>query len=97
MLAAASGALIALRRVKSEAKVSPRTPFLSVVLEAPAASLGALESVKGDLEAASKAVGALVLVAASEDPEAVGGASAGGDAVVRSFELGEAPAKRKKG
>ena len=90
MLAAASGALIALRRVKSEAKVSPRTPFLSVALEAPAASLGALESVKGDLEAASKAVGALVLVAASGDSEAA-------DAVVKSFELGEAPAKRKKG
>ena len=89
MLAAASGALIALRRVKSEAKVSPRTPFLSVVLEAPAASLGALESVKGDLEAASKAVGALT-VTASEDSEAA-------DAVVKSFELGEAPAKRKKG
>ncbi len=90
VLAAASGALIALRRVKSEAKVSPRTPFLSVALEAPAASLGALESVKGDLEAASKAVGALVLVAASGDSEAA-------DAVVKSFELGEAPAKRKKG
>ena len=90
VLAAASGALIALRRVKSEAKVSPRTPFLSVVLEAPAASLGALESVKGDLEAASKAVGALVLVATSEDSEAA-------EAVVKSFELGEAPAKRKKG
>ena len=89
MLAAASGALIALRRVKSEAKVSPRTPFLSVVLKAPAASLGALESVKGDLEAASKAVGALTVVA-SEDSEAT-------DAVVKSFELGEAPAKRKKG
>ena len=89
VLAAASGALIALRRVKSEAKVSPRTPFLSVVLEAPAASLGALESVKGDLEAASKAVGALT-VTASEDSEAA-------DAVVKSFELGEAPAKRKKG
>ena len=89
VLAAASGALIALRRVKSEAKVSPRTPFLSVVLEVPAASLGALESVKGDLEAASKAVGALT-VSASEDSEATG-------AVVESFELGEAPAKRKKG
>ena len=89
VLAAASGALIALRRVKSEAKVSPRTPFLSVALEAPAASLGALESVKGDLEAASKAVGALT-VTASEDSEAA-------DAVVKSFELGEAPAKRKKG
>ena len=48
----------------------------------------ALESVKGDLEAASKAVGALT-VAASDDAEAT-------EASIESFELGEAPAKRKK-
>ena len=42
---------------------------------------------KGDLEAASKAVGALT-VAASDDAEAT-------EAVVESFEPGEAPAKRK--
>ena len=41
----------------------------------------------GDLEAASKAVGALT-VAATENTEAT-------EAVVESFELGEAPAKRK--
>ena len=84
---AASSALIALRRVKSEAKVSPRTPFLAVTVRAPQAQVAALESVKGDLEAASKAVGALT-VAASDDAEAT-------EAVVESFELGEAPAKRK--
>ncbi len=48
---AASSALIALRRVKSEAKVSPRTPFLAVTVRAPQAQVEALESVKGDLEA----------------------------------------------
>ena len=42
---------------------------------------------KDDLEDASRAVGALT-VAASNDAEAT-------DAVVESFELGEAPAKRK--
>ena len=57
VLEAASSALIALRRVKSEAKVSPRTPFLAVTVRAPQAQVEALESVKGDLEAASKAVG----------------------------------------
>ena len=88
VLEAASSALIALRRVKSEAKVSPRTPFLAVTVRAPQAQVEALESVKGDLEAASKAVGALT-VAASDDTEAT-------EAVVESFELGEAPAKRKK-
>ena len=87
VLEAASSALIALRRVKSEAKVSPRTPFLAVTVRAPQAQVEALESVKGDLEAASKAVGALT-VAASDDAEAA-------EAVVESFELGEAPAKRK--
>ena len=86
-LEAASTALIVLRRVKSEAKVSPRTPFLAVTVRAPQAQVKALESVKGDLEAASKAVGALT-VAASDDAEAT-------EAVVESFELGEAPAKRK--
>ena len=87
VLEAASSALIALRRVKSEAKVSPRTPFLAVTVRAPKAQVEALESVKGDLEAASKAVGALT-VAASDDAEAT-------EASVESFELGEAPAKRK--
>ena len=86
-LEAASTALIVLRRVKSEAKVSPRTPFLAVTVRAPQAQVKALESVKGDLEAASKAVGALT-VAASDDAEAT-------EASVESFELGEAPAKRK--
>ena len=57
VLEAASSALIALRRVKSEAKVSPRTPFLAVTVRAPQAQVEALESVKGDLEAASKAGG----------------------------------------
>ena len=69
--------------------MSPRTPFLTVTVRTPQAQMEALESVKGDLEAASKAVGALT-VTASEDSEAA-------DAVVKSFELGEAPAKRKKG
>ena len=87
VLEATSSALIALRRVKSEAKVSPRTPFLAVTVRAPQAQVEALESVKGDLEAASKAVGALT-VAASDDAEAT-------ESSIESFELGEAPAKRK--
>ena len=80
VLEAASSALIALRRVKSEAKVSPRTPFLAVTVRAPQAQVEALESVKGDLEAASKAVGALT-VATSDDAEAI-------EASIESFELG---------
>lgn len=86
-LEAASSALIALRRVKSEAKMSPRTPFLAVTVRAPQAQVEALESVKGDLEAASKAVGALT-VGASDGAYAT-------EASIESFELGGAPAKRK--
>ena len=86
-LEATSSALIALRRVKPEAKMSPRTPFLAVTVRAPQAQIEALESVKGDLEAASKAVGTLT-VAASDDAEAT-------EASIESFELGAAPAKRK--
>ncbi|QPK82269.1 valine--tRNA ligase [Schaalia sp. ZJ405] len=89
VLAQASGALIALRRVKSEAKVSPRTPYLAVTLEAPKAALAHLESVRPDLSAASKVEGELVLKAAPTSQD--------GEAAVRvaSFELGEAPARKK--
>ncbi len=89
VLAAASGALIALRRVKSEAKVSPRTPFLSVVLEAPAESADAIRGVVADLSAASKVEGSFDLV----PYEVAKGAEA--ETRVASFELGEAPAKKK--
>ncbi|MDC4232812.1 valine--tRNA ligase [Actinomyces sp. B33] len=90
VLAAASGALIALRRVKSEAKVSPRTPFLSVTVEAPESHLDALATVVADLEAASKTVpGALVLTAAGDSDDADQAAR------VSLFELGEAPARKK--
>ena len=58
-----------------------------MTVRAPQAQVEALESVKGDLEAASKAVGALT-VAASADTETT-------EATIESFELGEAPAKRK--
>lgn len=89
VLSTASATLIALRRVKSEAKVSPRTPFLAVRLEAPADSLAALESVRADLAAASKIEGPFDLLALSGEADPEIGAR------VASFELGEAPAKKK--
>lgn len=89
VLRAASAALIALRRVKSEAKVSPRTPFLTVSLEVPEASKVAIEGVLADLSAASKVEGPFELVSyeTAEDGEV--------ETRVVSFELGEAPAKKK--
>ena len=89
VLHAASAALIVLRRVKSEAKVSPRTPFLSVSLDAPSAEVALLAEVEGDLRSATKIDGTFQVRA--------GASGEGSEAayVVTDFELGEAPAKKK--
>ncbi len=97
VLATASEALIVLRRVKSEAKVSPRTPFLSVTLSAPQSALSVLEEVSDDLRAATKASGTFMLLA-SEEPNAPATDSESVDDKIQvsAFELGEAPAKKPK-
>jgi len=53
-LAAAGAALAALRKVKSEAKVSQRTVITSVTLQVPEASLQLVASARGDLMAAGR-------------------------------------------
>ena len=53
-LAAAGEALAALRKVKSEAKVSQRTVITSVTLQVPEASLQLVASARGDLMAAGR-------------------------------------------
>ncbi|MCR6711471.1 MAG: valine--tRNA ligase [Demequina sp.] len=53
-LAAAGAALAALRKLKSEAKVSQRTVIESVTLEVPADSLALVTSARGDLMAAGR-------------------------------------------
>ena len=90
-LDAASQALIVLRRVKSEAKVSPRTPFLAVELAAPAPVVPLLEEIAPDVAAATKAEGRPTFVA----DDAVSEADDAAAIRVLSFELGEAPAKKK--
>ncbi|WP_175953585.1 valine--tRNA ligase [Schaalia sp. Marseille-Q2122] len=89
VLRGASAALIVLRRVKSEAKVSPRTPFLAVTVAAPEALMETLKLVEADLRAATKIEGVMTVEA--------GAAAEGEDAAVAvtSFELGEAPARKK--
>ncbi|MDN6565710.1 MAG: valine--tRNA ligase, partial [Actinomyces sp.] len=102
VLRTASAALVVLRRVKSEAKVSPRTPFLAVTVAAPEDALPILEEVSGDLRAATKIAGELTLVAfaasvsATDEGATVESVSAESQTSVTSFELGEAPARRKK-
>ena len=89
LLGVASEALVVLRRVKSEAKVSPRTPFLEVTVSAPEQMIPLLEEVLEDLAAATKIQGPAHFEASPEATEDEGAIR------VASFELGEAPAKKK--
>ena len=84
VLDAASHALIRLRRAKSEAKVSPRTPYLHATLEVPAAMVPLVEACREDLT-----------VATHVDGEFTVRPHAGEDVVMADFELGEAPPKRR--
>lgn len=91
-LAAAGHALAALRKVKSEAKASMRTPIVAASLAVPAGSLTAVETAVEDVKAAGRVTGPLDLVAAAEgqgDPAVQGGI------VVTASELGEAPPRNK--
>ena len=89
LLGVASEALVVLRRVKSEAKVSPRTPFLQVSVSAPEQLIPLLQDVLEDLAAATKIQGPAHFEASTESVEDENAIS------VASFELGEAPAKQK--
>ncbi|WP_249360273.1 DUF2254 family protein, partial [Promicromonospora citrea] len=91
-LAAAGHALAALRKVKSEAKASMRTPILAASLAVPAASLGAVETAVEDVKAAGRVTGTLELV---ETTEGQGDPAVQGGMVVTSSELGEAPPRTK--
>ena len=66
VLAAASAALIGIRRAKTEAKASQKTPVTRLVLRAPDATVGALQLAEGDV----RAVGRI------ETLELIGGAEA---------------------
>ncbi|MGO1241075.1 MAG: class I tRNA ligase family protein, partial [Cellulosimicrobium funkei] len=93
VLTAAGHALAALRKIKSEAKVSMRTPILAAQVAVPAASLPGVEASVVDVRNGGRVTGTLDLVAAAEgqgDPAVQGGI------VVVSSELGE-PEARKKG
>ena len=89
LLGVASEALVVLRRVKSEAKVSPRTPFLEVTVSAPEQTIPLLKDVLEDLAAGTKIQGPAHFEASADSSEDEGTIR------VASFELGEAPAKKK--
>ncbi|GAA1524618.1 valyl-tRNA synthetase [Microbacterium ginsengiterrae] len=54
VLSAASAALIGIRRAKTEAKASQKTPVSRAVITAPAASIEALRAAAGDLRAVGR-------------------------------------------
>ncbi|MDO4791077.1 MAG: valine--tRNA ligase [Buchananella hordeovulneris] len=83
LLPAAGQALAALRKVKSEAKVSQRTPYAHATLEVPAGMGAAVEACLADLREAGKLRGQLIV----EENDAAERAS------VVDFELEESPAK----
>ncbi|MFT0762976.1 valine--tRNA ligase [Actinomyces sp. F1_1611] len=83
LMDAASAALIVLRRVKSDAKVSPRTPLLSVTVSGPAELLVLAQTVSSDLEATSHAQTPINWVEGGEE------------LTVTQVELGEAPKRQK--
>ncbi len=86
LLDATSAALIQLRRVKSEAKVSPRTPYLAVTLTGPEQEVSQLHLVEDDLKAATKSEGEFVLAPSSD----VTGFE------VTEYTLGTPPQRKKK-
>lgn len=67
----AGAVLAALRKVKSEQKVSQRTAFANVTLEVPADSLASVELVRAEVEAAAHVEGQLVFVPTHANEPAV--------------------------
>ncbi|WP_066463698.1 valine--tRNA ligase [Sanguibacter suarezii] len=93
VLTAAGHALAALRKIKSEAKASMRTPILLAELAVPRAYLHAIEAAVVDIRGAGRVTGELRLEIAADgqgDPAVQGGI------VVVQSELGEAETKVKQ-
>ena len=111
VLTYAGEALAALRKIKSEAKVSMKTPILSVTLDAVDDAADSIKSTLGDIAEAGRVVGNITLVRAGAAIKAVKQAaaaakSAAEDAkneadaavavIVKDSELGEPPAKKPR-
>ncbi|WP_341360513.1 valine--tRNA ligase [Georgenia sp. M64] len=83
LIGATGQALAALRKVKSEAKVSQRTTFARVRLALPAAQVGAVQQALTDLRAAGRVRGDLEILGSGET-----------EAVVTEHELDEPEQRR---
>ena len=95
LVARAGAALAALRKVKSEAKTSQKTPILAVRLAVAADRpeyAEAIEAVRADLTEAAKVTGPFTVEQAAPAADSAEGVS---PVTVTVAELGEAPAKKK--
>ena len=104
VLTYAGEALAALRKIKSEAKVSMKTPILSVTLDAVDDAADSIKSTLGDIAEAGRVVGNITLVRAGAAIKAVkqaaedakNEADAAVAVIVKNSELGEPPAKKPR-
>ena len=87
----AGNALAELRGLKSQAKVSMKTPILSATLAAPTDAVEAITSTLSDIAEAGRVTGPLTVVEA-----AAGEGEADATVAVTASELGEPPAKKPK-
>ena len=96
LLTWAGKGLAALRRIKSEAKVSMKTPILSVTLSVAPEGMDAVRAASDDVAEAGRATGDLGLVEESDGSGATGPADEEAGIRVTASQLGEPPAKKPK-
>ena len=94
----AGAVLAALRRVKSEARTSQKTPVLSVALAVAPEVAPAIEAVRADLLEAAKVTGPFTVEVAEAAAEQVDDAAGpeSSPVSVTAVELGQAPPRRKR-
>lgn len=95
LLTWAGKAVEQLRKIKSEAKVSMKTPILSVALSAASEGVEAIHAGLGRYAQAGRVVGKFDLVAKHAEESAAEGTPET-EVAVEASELGEPPAKKPK-
>ena len=96
LLTWAGKALASLRRIKSEAKVSMKTPILSVTLSVAPEGMDAVRAALDDVAEAGRVTGDMNLVEESDGSGATGPADEEAGIRVTASQLGEPPAKKPK-
>ena len=94
----AGEALAALRRLKSEAKVSMKTPILSATLHASGEAATAVRATLPDISEAVRVTGPITVIESTTTPvdaPQADGSDSDVTVTVGDFELGEPPAKRR--